>query len=136
MNKDKRDRLVLVKIIHYCKSVSRAADRFGSGAEALEQDEDYRDSVAMKILQIGELTTHLSDGFKEKHSEIPWQRIKDMRNIAAHGYHKFDTERMWATMTERIPALLEYCNRVIETDISKEVSSPEPEQGFEHEMRL
>ena len=130
MNSDKRDDLVLLKILHYCDSISRAVNRFGSGAEVLEQDEDYRDSVAMKILQIGELTTHLSDEFKEKHSEIPWQSIKGMRNIAAHGYHKFDTGRMWVTMTEDLPVLREYCKRV------HEMSNQNQEQGFEPEIKF
>ena len=90
----------------------------------------------MKILQIGELTTQLSAQFKESHNKIPWQDIKDMRNIAAHGYHKFDNERAWGTMTEDIPALREYCQRVIEHEMNISHEEPNPEPEHTHEIKF
>ena len=114
MSKDNRDISVISKILRYCDGIANSVQRFGSEISALESDEDYQDSVAMKILQIGELTTHLSDEFKASYNEIPWQDIKRMRNYAAHEYEKFNYQRMWGTMHEDIPVLREFCQRIIE----------------------
>jgi len=112
MNRDNRDASVLQKIVRRCDRIASSINRFG-GEDVLKTDEDYKDSAAMNILQIGELTTHLSDEFKALHSEIPWQDIKRMRNVAAHGYDKFEHKYMWGTMTEDVPALREFCVRII-----------------------
>ena len=40
----------------------------------------------MCIIQIGENVSRLSDEFREKHNQVPWRSIKDMRNIVTHKY--------------------------------------------------
>ena len=114
MSRDKRDIRILGKIVGYCDGIARCVNRFGSGVEALRADRDYMDSVAMKVLQIGELTTHLSDSFKATNNEVPWQSVKSMRNFAAHEYENFDVKTLWNTISKNIPALREYCQRIIE----------------------
>jgi len=139
----KRDVVVLGKIVEYCNGIENSIKRFGSGVKALDADSDYMDSVSMKILQIGELTTHLSEELKKSHREMPWQDIKGMRNIAAHGYHKFDNERLWGTMTEDIPSLRSYCLEIITqyqtphqncTETHKTDQDTDPEHR--HKMKL
>ena len=99
MNKDRRDTSVLEKIVYRCDRIASSITRYGN-ADILKSDEDYKDSAAMNILQIGELANNLSNDFRESHTEIPWRKIINMRNIAAHGYEHFNTERMWGTMVE------------------------------------
>jgi uncharacterized protein with HEPN domain len=38
----------------------------------------------MCIIQIGEYVGRLSEDFKDTNDNIPWKRIKGMRNIATH----------------------------------------------------
>jgi len=119
MNRNKRDIVILKKIVKYCGGIESSINRFGDNVAALETDADYKDSVSMKIFQIGELTSHLSDEFKDAHKEIPWRSIKNMRNIAAHQYENFDNEYIWETMKKDIPALRDYCNKIINTELSE-----------------
>jgi uncharacterized protein with HEPN domain len=35
----------------------------------------------MQFVVIGEIISRLDENFKTSHSEIPWQKIKDFRNI-------------------------------------------------------
>ena len=109
-----RDIDILERIIRYCGEIKEAQDRFGDTLEVLKSDSIYRNAVAMCILQIGELTSHLTDDFKTLHNKIPWQKIKGMRNIAAHHYGKFDADIMFNTITERIPELLNYCSEILQ----------------------
>lgn len=130
MNKAKRDIIILQKILKYCDGIAGSVNRFGKGVATLESDDDYKDSVAMKILQIGELTTHLSDDFKASHSEIPWRAVKNMRNIAAHEYDKFEVEYLWGTINEDIPALRDYCDEIVRKHQEMEQAcAGQPEQG-------
>jgi uncharacterized protein with HEPN domain len=101
-------------MIGYSDEISEAIELFGNSFEALSNSKTYKNATAMCILQIGELAGHLSDGFKSKHPEMPWREMKDMRNIAAHGYGNFDINKLWETITEDIPALRDYCNRIIQ----------------------
>jgi len=117
---NRRDIDILERILCYCGEIREAQDRFGNTLEALKSDSIYRNAVAMCILQIGELTNHLTDDFKVSHGKIPWQKIKGMRDIAAHHYGKFDTDIMFNTITERIPELLNYCSEVLNESAESE----------------
>jgi uncharacterized protein with HEPN domain len=107
-----RDKNIIRQIIGYCLKINAAVVRFGDKYEAFSNDEVYRDVCAMYILQIGELTTLLSDNFKSVHTGIPWNEIKAMRNIVAHGYGKITVSTLWETVQMDIPALKVYCEGI------------------------
>jgi uncharacterized protein with HEPN domain len=125
MDNGKRTIDVLKKIVSYCDQIDAAKARFGQSFEDLEKDPDYRNSAAMCILQIGELSTHLPLGFRQEHKGVPWQDIIGMRNIAAHHYGEFRLHYLWDTMNNDISSLRDYCNRCIE-ELDKEPDSPSP----------
>ena len=108
-----RDIEILKRIIKYCDEIDESNNDFGYSLENLKIKASYKNAVAMCILQIGELTAHLSDDFKSVYHKMPWQDIKRMRNIAAHHYGSFDTETLWDTIENDIPALHDYCNEII-----------------------
>jgi uncharacterized protein with HEPN domain len=104
-----RDAAILEKIIGYCDQIDEARELLGDSLEALKASNTYRNAVSMCILQIGELSTHLTEEYRQSHYGIPWKAIRGMRNVAAHHYGNFDTERLWNTMLEDIPVLREKC---------------------------
>ena len=108
-----RDIEILKKIIRYCNEIDEANKDFGNSLEMLRTKSSYKNAVAMCILQIGELVVHLSEDFKIKYNDMPWQDIKRMRNIAAHRYGSFDIETLWDTIENDIPSLRDYCEEII-----------------------
>jgi len=104
---------ILERIIRYCDEINEAMNHFGNSYEKLESSVIYKNAVSMCILQIGELSVYLSDDFKVIYDEMPWQDIKSMRNIAAHRYGTFDMKILWNTISNDIPALREYCKKVL-----------------------
>jgi uncharacterized protein with HEPN domain len=104
-----RDISILLKVIKYCDEIEEAISQFGESIDALKSSSVYRNAVAMCILQIGELSIHLTDEFKTTYAKIHWKAIRGMRNIAAHHYGAFDAEILWKTITTRIPELRLYC---------------------------
>ena len=114
---NERDFDILEHIIRYCDEIKQARGRFGDNLESLQLDTQYKNAVAMCILQIGELVGHLTDDFKDEHNSVPWQKIKGMRNIAAHHYGKIDAAILYRTISERIPELHEYCYDILRLSV-------------------
>lgn len=98
----------------YCMDIENTVKRFGKSRDLFENDVDYRNSVCMSLLQIGELTGHLSEEFREATKEsVYWPAIKGMRNVFAHDYGAIDFDRVWDTANEDIPLLQEFCRKTI-----------------------
>ncbi len=109
-----RDRNIVEHILGYCVKISRTVERFGSDMQIFLEDSDYRDSISMNLLQIGELAGKLSDKYvQDTKAEIDWRAIKNMRNMFAHDYGSMDIERIWETAIEDIPVLTQYCEKCL-----------------------
>lgn len=109
---DKRDYTILKHMQKYCEEIENTIDRFGNNLENFKKDNDYKDSISMKIFQIGELANHLTDEYLEMtKNEINWNAIRGMRNRFAHGYGKMDIEKIFYTAVEDIPIVKEFLVR-------------------------
>lgn len=60
---------ILEHIRIYCGDIEAAVERFGKEKSVFDADRDYRNSVCMSLLQIGELTGHLTEDFREETKE-------------------------------------------------------------------
>lgn len=109
-----KDLSIMEHIISYCNDISDTVKRFGNSYDVFAEDKDYRNSCALCILQIGELCGHLSEGFRDKYSQIPWNEIKAMRNVVAHKYGHISIRATWETIETDIPELLKFCMSVCE----------------------
>ena len=107
---DERDRNIIAHILEYCKQIDECFSRFGNSYEVFISDVIFRNAVSMAEFQIGELSGHLSEKFKEEtKNEIPWKEIRGMRNIFAHNSLEMDVERIWEVAAEDISVLKEFC---------------------------
>ena len=69
----------------YCAEIEATIGRYGKSFDIFAADMDYQKSVSFSILQIGELSSKLSESFRDETSaEVPWTVIKGMRNFFAH----------------------------------------------------
>lgn len=103
---------VLGHIVDYCNEINSTIERFGNEYETFSKDSVYQNAVALCVLQIGELTTHFTEDFKNTYNEMPWNQIKALRNVVAHNYGKIDKETLWETISTDIPQLQDYCGRI------------------------
>ena len=104
-----RDRDILGHILRYCHQIDTAHRDFGSSKERFAQSTTYQSAVAMCILQIGELVNHLSDEFKQSNLQVPWHKIRGMRNYVAHEYGSIDLDVVWYVATNSICELKKFC---------------------------
>lgn len=101
-----RDRQRLVKIEEYCEDIQASMDRFGCSFSEFCGDAAYQGSVSFCLLQIGELVGKLTEEYRATtKAQIPWPRIKGLRNVIVHDYGSIDLEGGWKTITSNIPEL-------------------------------
>ena len=107
---------VLEHIKKYTDEILATIERFGDSLETFQKDTDYQKSVCMSMLQIGELTNHLSEDYKNSTKEIiDWHMIKGIRNVFAHGYGTVRFDIVWDACKNDIPKLKEFCEKQIES---------------------
>ena len=114
MPADNRDICIIEKMKKYCDEIEEAHNKFGMSHELFLTDAVYRNAVSLCIMQIGELSNHLSEDFKKDHSYIPWKEIRGMRNVVAHEYGSIDAEIVWETATESISEIKKFCQDILE----------------------
>jgi uncharacterized protein with HEPN domain len=113
MDNVQRNISILERMQQYCSEITEMVERFGDSYDNFQTDFAYRHACAMCILQIGELTTHLTDDFKQVYNKLPWKSMKAMRNVAVHKYGKLSLENTWDTIKQDIPALHNYCAEIL-----------------------
>jgi len=70
----------------------------------------------VKCIEImGEAAANVGIETRQEHNEIPWQGVVAMRNRLIHGYFDIDLDRVWATVTKNVPALLTALEEIIES---------------------
>lgn len=78
----------------------------GRRREDLDTDRMLLFAVVRAIEVIGEAAGKVSEEARAEAPDIPWAAIVSMRNRLIHGYFDIDTEVVWKTVTEELPALL------------------------------
>ena len=56
---------------------------------------------------IGEAVGKLPEEIKAAHHDVPWQDIKDFRNLLVHEYFGVDQEIVWNVIQQELPRLLQ-----------------------------
>ena len=110
-NETQRDKGLIAHISRYCTDAMDSVHQAG-GEAAFLNSRLYQHAVAMCVLEIGELSKHLSDRFMQEHSEMPWRSICRMRDLYAHHYHRSDPHQLWSTATIDLPALKGFCDKL------------------------
>ena len=103
MDNVKNDAYYVKKIIKDIRFIVEKTE--GVSLEEFEKNEVLCDSMLFRLIQISESSVKLTDTFKDKSKEIPWQAIKGMRNKIVHEYGEVDFSVVYQTITEDIPAV-------------------------------
>jgi uncharacterized protein with HEPN domain len=71
------------------------------------------DAVIRELEIIGEAARNLSVSFVEEHPDIPWSRIKRMRNILIHEYFGVSLKVVWDTTHSNLPQLKTFIQNIL-----------------------
>jgi uncharacterized protein with HEPN domain len=70
------------------------------------RDDRTMDAVVRNFGIIGEAASHLPETLLVAHPEIPWSRMKGLRNLVIHEYFGVSPEILWSTAKEDLPPLV------------------------------
>ncbi len=79
----------------------------------LDADEQLTLSLVHLLEIVGEAAGKVSQDFRNKHQEIPWNRISGIRNRLVHGYFDIDLDIVWETVTTRLPELIAQLKKLV-----------------------
>jgi uncharacterized protein with HEPN domain len=97
-------------------------DRYLAGVdyETFTGNDMMIDAVVRELEIIGEAARNLSAPFIEKHADIPWSRIRRMRNILIHEYFGVSLKVVWDTARSNLPQLKTFIEIILADQAEKD----------------
>jgi len=111
MQPDQRDAAYLWDML----DAARTVEQLSSGQDFTQYSNDRRTQLAVErsLEIIGEAAGRVSTLFRNAHPEIPWRQIIGQRNVLIHEYGEIKQERIWKTVRENIPQLIELLKQFV-----------------------
>ncbi len=88
----------------------------GTDFDAFSDNDMMIDAVVRELEIIGEAAKNLSPPFVEKHTGIPWRRVRAMRNVLIHEYFGVNLKVIWDTYNRNLPPLKAFVERVLKEE--------------------
>lgn len=111
MREQSRD---IERLRHIVDSIAHIEDFLrGKSLEQMKDDVMCYHAVVYNIMIIGEAANMLTNEFRDRHHEIPWRQIIDMRNVLVHGYYTTSPLFVWETYTNDLPLLKQQIEKFI-----------------------
>src|SRR5439155_19238752 len=96
-------RLYADDILEACGKVRRYVA--GMTYETFVADDRTRDAVIRNVEVIGEAAKRLPDDVIARAPEVPWRKVRGMRDIVAHEYFGLHSRLVWSIATTKIDEL-------------------------------
>jgi uncharacterized protein with HEPN domain len=72
---------------------------------------EKQDAVIRRIEIIGEATAHLTETTRQAIPELPFRKMRGMRNIVAHDYSNVDLRIVWEVGTVHMPEICAFLEK-------------------------
>jgi len=105
-----RDREGLRVLLEDAEIALRHAAEYGAG---WHRDTRTRDAVALRVLQVGERAKKVSAAGLLAVPDVPWKRVKGMRDWIAHDYGRVDPTILENVVSVHLPPLISAVRRTL-----------------------
>lgn len=86
----------------------------GGTEESFEQDEILVDAVLRNLEIIGEAAGGVPEDLQAQYPDVPWRKMKGLRNLLAHEYFGIDLSIIWEIASSNIPDTLKPVKEALE----------------------
>ena len=103
-----------IRLRHMFEAAQQART-FALGRNRTELDSDRMLSFALvrAIEIIGEAASRVTESTRNEFPDLPWSAIVSMRHRLVHAYFDTDLDRVWDTLTEELPLLIEKLKEIL-----------------------
>ncbi|MDJ1129853.1 DUF86 domain-containing protein [Olsenella sp. YH-ols2217] len=98
----------------HCRRVAEMISRHAMDADSFLADYEYQYMLTMAVRQVIEQSSHFPTEFRAAHPEVPWSKLKRLRNDSAHDYVMLDNEWVWEVASGDVPAIA----RILEAELT------------------
>jgi uncharacterized protein with HEPN domain len=105
----------LLSLLEAIDKIKLYSQEFSNGEDFYYDSKSF-DASMMQFVVIGEVISRLDENFKSLHNNIPWQKIKDFRNIIAHDYFGIDADEIWDIIQNKLLPLKEDIEALVKTN--------------------
>ncbi|OGO39001.1 MAG: hypothetical protein A2Z03_00760 [Chloroflexi bacterium RBG_16_56_8] len=88
----------------------------GLTKERLLQDAMAKRGFVRSIEIIGEAAKQVPPDFRQKYTQVDWRAIAGMRDRLVHDYFGIDYDIVWDVIVNKVPALKQEIERIIEIE--------------------
>ena len=85
--------IIVSKIIKYVEKILSYIE--GVDKSTFVEDSKLLEACIFNLLQIGEIANRLDEDFQSRYTEIPWSKIRGLRNRLVHDYEGVNFELLW-----------------------------------------
>jgi len=98
----------VVRLRHMLDAANEALEfTAGKNREDLDTDRMLSRAIVRDIEIVGEAATYVSSATRDMLPRIPWPHVVGMRNRLIHGYFDVDLDRVWDTVVDDLPSLMQ-----------------------------
>lgn len=107
----KNEKLYLVHII---EASAKIVSYLPASVVEFEKNEMAQDAIIKHLANITESASNLEKMSKAAYPDIPWEKIRGMRNILAHDYlGDLSHEEVWKAVRNDFPILIEVAKNIL-----------------------
>lgn len=107
----KKEKLYLVHII---EASAKIEEYLPGSLEELKKNSMAQDAIIKHMANITESASNLEKMSKAAYPNIPWEKIRGMRNILVHDYlGDLSHEEIWKTVNNDLPTLVEVAKKIL-----------------------
>jgi len=85
----------------------------GMDETAFERDKKTIAAVIRNFTIIGEAVAHLPPQIVDSYPQMPWRKMRDMRNLVVHTYFGVKKHIIWDTIQNNLPPLVPLLEKLL-----------------------
>ncbi|HWA07558.1 MAG TPA: DUF86 domain-containing protein [Ignavibacteria bacterium] len=104
----------LAYLFDILESAELAIDHLsGITVESFRDDIKSQDAVIRRLEIIGEASGKVSKESQHIYRDLPWQKMKGMRNFLIHEYDDIDINIVWETVKHNLPPIIKQLKEIL-----------------------
>lgn len=104
------------RLLDIQESIEKIERYTAQGKNTFFEEELIQTWVLYHLQIIGEASRSMSQGLRDRYSEVPWERVIGFRNLAVHEYFRVDLELVWEIVTKNLPSLQIQVDVILKTE--------------------